>query len=62
MEEDEPNLISFSENILDENLWKRLLTLGFTSSKGNSTGERMAIEVNMYALVRNFVGHVTSSR
>ena len=59
VEENGPNLVSSSESVVDENPWERLSNPRITSGKRGLEGERVFVEVDMFALVRNFVGHMT---
>ena len=57
--ENGPNLVSFSDSVLDENPRKRLSTPRINPSKESCEGERVGLEMNLFALVRNFAGHMT---
>ena len=45
-----PNLVSFSESIVDQNPWERSAYAVLHTS---------AVEVSLFTLIRNFVGHIS---
>lgn len=50
-----PNLVSFSESLVDQNEWERPAYPLLKSKYGHNT----SVEVSLFALIRNFTGHVT---
>ena len=61
IQEDGANLVSFSESMVDENPWERLSNPKVISKEGISKEkeDRLTVEVDIFALIRNFVGLVT---
>ena len=56
IQEQGPNLVSFSDSIVDQNPWERTATpINHTDSL---TGDASSIEINLFALIRTFVGNV----
>lgn len=56
IQEHGPNLVSFSDSIVDQNTWERAAApINLTDS---ITGDASSVEVNLFALIRNFVGNV----
>ena len=59
IQEEAPNLVSHSESMVDENPWERAANPATTPGNRSPKGKPQTVEVDMFALVRNFVGHVT---
>lgn len=59
IQEHAPSLVSFSESIVDQNLWERDACPVITARQSNSKQHSLAVEVNLSALIRNFIGRVT---
>ncbi len=61
IQEDGPNLVSFSESVVDESSWERLSNPRLASKESNTDGKEgcPSVEVDMFALIRNFVGIMT---
>ena len=61
IQEDGPNLVSFSESMVDENLWERLANPTVVSRRSDPEDNEvfLSVEVDMFALIRNFVGMMT---
>lgn len=53
IETDVPNLISFTESLVDQHPWERL--------SHTTTSDAKVVETDLFSLIRNFVGHVTYS-
>ena len=53
IQEQVPNLVSFSESPVDQNFWERT---AFPIVQAD--GSAPAVQVSLYALIRNFVGHI----
>lgn len=56
IQEQAPNLISFSDSIVDQSPWERAAIPIIHT--GNITGDASTVEVNLFALIRTFVGSV----
>lgn len=54
-----PNLVSFSESIVDQNPWERAATPVIHHDTGSITGDASSVEISLFALIRGFVGNVT---
>lgn len=56
-----PSLLSFSDSVVDQNLWERdgYLLMNVDRQSGNQ--ESLAVEASLFPLIRNFVGHVSVS-
>ncbi|KAF7520014.1 hypothetical protein PCG10_009495 [Penicillium crustosum] len=52
-----PNLVSFCRSIVDQYPWER----GTSGVELPDDGDQTACEANLFALVSNFIGHVTST-
>lgn len=61
MQEHVPNLVSFASSIVDQSFWERSGFPTGISEASASNGSPNAVEVNLFSLVRNFVGYVTVS-
>ena len=61
IQEETPNLLSFSESVVDENTWERLSNPKIIVGNPSTEVERTSpvVEVDMFALIRNFVGLLT---
>lgn len=51
-----PNLVSFSDSIVDQNPWER--AAGPIIHTGDITGDASTVEVSLFALIRTFVGSI----
>lgn len=58
IQEQGPNLVSFSDSIVDQNPWERVATPIIHHHTGSVTGHAPSVEVNFFALIRTFVGNV----
>ncbi|KAK1145453.1 hypothetical protein N8T08_004328 [Aspergillus melleus] len=56
IERDSPKLVTFCHSVVDQELWERNSDLEVVDSKG-----KQACEVSLFALLRNFVGHATTT-
>lgn len=61
MQEHVPNLVSFASSIVDQSFWERSGFPTDISEASVSNGTPNAVEVNLFSLVRNFVGYITVS-
>lgn len=61
MQENVPNLVSFASSIVDQSFWERSGFPTSISEASASNGRTDAVEVNLFSLVRNFVGYITVS-
>lgn len=53
-----PNLVSFSESLVDQSQWERAADAELHVAKQPSKAEASVMEVDLFALIRNFVGSV----
>lgn len=58
IQEQGPNLVSFSDSIVDQNPWERAATPIIQHDTGSITGDASSVEVSLFALIRTFVGNV----
>ncbi|CAD6572719.1 MAG: Cholesterol 7-alpha-monooxygenase [Alectoria sarmentosa] len=56
IQEQGPNLVSFSDSIVDQNPWERAATPIIHHHTGRITGDASSVEVSLFALIRTFVG------
>ena len=56
IQEHGPNLVSFSDSIVDQSPWERAATT--TIYTGSITGDASSVEVSLFALIKTFVGSV----
>lgn len=61
IQEEAPTLVSSSRSLVDESPWERSANAKVASGDTSATGEPQAVEVDMFALIRNFVGHLSTS-
>lgn len=61
MQENVPNLVSFASGIVDQSFWERSGFPTGISEASAPNGRTNAVEVNLFSLVRNFVGYITVS-
>lgn len=59
IQENAPNLVSFSESIVDQCQWERAANTSLHLAKSSSRENSLSVEVNFFALIRNFVGSVS---
>ena len=59
LEEHGPNLVSFSDSIVDENPWERSSNPRTKSNERGLGGKVMSVEIDLFALIKNFLGHLT---
>ncbi|KAJ5164668.1 uncharacterized protein N7500_006498 [Penicillium coprophilum] len=57
VQRDMPNLVSFCRSIVDQYPWER----GISGVEVPDEGDQTVCEANLFALVSNFIGHVTST-
>ena len=50
IQEHAPSLVSFSDSVVDQNLWERT---AYPATRGS------AVEISLSTLIRNFIGHVS---
>ena len=60
-QEEAPGLVSSSQSIVDQNPWERSANPEIAHGDTRLKGKPQAVEADMFALVRNFVGYVTTS-
>ena len=60
-QEEAPGLVSSSQSIVDQNFWERFASPEIAHENTRQKGKPQAVEVDMFALVRHFVGYVTTS-
>lgn len=60
-QEEAPGLVSSSQSIVDQNFWERFANPEIAHENTRPKGKSQAVEVDMFALVRHFVGYVTTS-
>lgn len=58
IQEHTPNLVSFSESIVDQSQWERAADANLQVADVRSIAGPLAVEVNLFSLIRNFVGNV----
>lgn len=59
MKRDVPNLVSFSESVVDQNPCERISSASNRFTVGDGSAGSPAVEVGLFSLVQNFVGHLT---
>lgn len=57
VQRDMPNLVSFCRSIVDQCPWER----GISGVEMPDEGDQTVCEANLFALVSNFIGHITST-
>ena len=57
IQEHTPNLVSFSESIVDQSQWERAADAILQVANVHGKAASLAVEVNLFALIRNFVGN-----
>jgi len=58
VQEHTPNLISFTESIVDQSQWERAADANLQVANVCSRAGSLAVEVNLFSLIRNFMGNV----
>lgn len=58
VQEHTPNLVSFSESIVDQSQWERAADANLRGANVRSRAGSLAVEVNLFSLIRNFVGNI----
>ena len=56
MQEEIPNLASFCQSPVDQNLWERTSSPITCANDGEAMGSPVVVEVSLFPLIRNFVG------
>ncbi len=61
VEEHVPNFVSFSESVVDQNPWERTSCVPTSLKAGVGSAGSPSVEVSLFSLVQNFVGHLTTT-
>ena len=61
IEEHVPNLVSFSESVVDQNPWERISSVPTNSKIVDKSAESPSVEASLFSLVHNFVGHLATT-
>lgn len=56
MQEEIPNLVSFCQSPVDQNLWERTSSPITCANGSEAMGSSVIVEVSLFPLIRNFVG------
>ncbi|KAI9772966.1 MAG: hypothetical protein M1840_008848 [Geoglossum simile] len=59
-EEHTPNLVSFASSPIDQSLWERESDVDVWHGLKDTGEPDLAVEANLFSLLRNFVGHVAT--
>jgi hypothetical protein len=60
MDEHIPNFVSFSSRPIDQNLWERESDADVMRSLKDTGEVDLAVEANLFSLLRNFMGHLAT--
>lgn len=58
LQENVPELVSFNESIVDQNVWERTANPRVLPQQGGLGAPSSVADVNLFELIRNFVGHI----
>ena len=61
IEENVPNMVSFSESIVDQFPWERISSMPTNPTPGDNTTASPSLEISLFPLVKNFVAHITTT-
>ena len=61
IEENVPNMISFSKSIVDQPSWERISSVPTNPTAGDDSAASPSLEISLFLLIQNFVAHITTT-